>query len=328
MSKSETEKLENSNPYKGLETRMEEGCHGNKPLIFLHPSDYGATHVSPALRNYTEDELKALEQRDFETRLFLTADTYEGDSVWLRTHWTDNHIHKTVLNGVRDYFKALHSTKNFTAAKAVLSEMLTTCLEVERSNYYSFAITMASALSNMGKNVSFQIHDSLIKSENELPLAQRKLCLAMHLIFNKVKTARFLYSRKACNIYRLIHCKTVISNFGKRELLVPWFTFFLQIFLSAFVLVYLFSEVEYDEDKDNEGKMRLMNINGQNSVLAVATFVYSAVVAYPGLAETADAYRMYGKLGPIQMLDFIINSTLPLILLFFGFFVSRMTWTI
>ena len=317
MNKSCTAKLESSTPYKGLETRMEKGCHGQKPLIFLHPSDYGATHVSPALRNYTEEELKALEKRDFETRLFLTADTYEGDSVWLRTHWTDNHIHKTVFNSVRDYFKAVHSTENFTAAKAVLSEMLTTCLEVERTNYYSFAITMASALSNMGKNVSFQIHDSLITSENELPLAQRKLCLTMHLLFTKVKTARFLYSGKACNIYRLIHCKTVVSKIGKRDLLVPWFTFFLQTILTIFVILNVVLEEGWGIQVGSKG----------NFVLAFTTFVYSAVVASPGLAETADAYRMYGKLGPIQVLDFIINSVLPFILLVFGATVSTMTWT-
>lgn len=204
---------------------------------------------------------------------------------------------------------------------------------------------MASAFSEMGKNLSFQIHAGMIKSLAHLPLARRKLCLAMHLIFTKIKTANFLYFGKPSNIYRLVHCKTVVSDKGKRYLLVPFFSFFLQLLLTVFVIFAVKSDneptsrgggggdlsTEPSNEKVNCELSMTFQFSGEsdcdmrkigNFLLALITFVYSSILAWPGLTETFLAYQMYGKVGPIQMLDFVANSIIPIVLIISGFVVS------
>ena len=314
-----------SNPYEGLEHIINQDCHDQKPHIFLHPCDYGLSHVSKGLREYTAEELLALEKRDFETRLFISASTFEGNSVFLRTHWTENHMHKTILNGIRDHFKALHATRNYTAAKAALSEILTTCLEAEKSNYYSFAITLASAMSDDARNTSFQVHDAMIKSDGGSTIARKKLCILMHNLFQRIKTSEFLYSGGGSNIYRLTHCMTYGTTKGNMALvIIPCFTFMLQVVLVTFVTIY-----QLVGDNDSVLKNFLSNFQEpkstlySNLLLAFITFIYSAIVAWPGIVEISDAFKLFDqKIGPLQMLDFIVNTVLPMLLLFNGFFVS------
>ena len=307
------------NPYAGLETLTETYCHDQKPHIFLHPYDYGVSAVSPGIRDYTADELDALAKRDFETRIFITNRTFEGGSVWLRTHFTDNHIHTTMLfNVVRDYFKATHALKNFTAAKSALSEMMTTLMETDKAEYYSFAITMASALSEMGSNTSFEISDALVKNKVDIELARMKLCLMMHIVFTKAETSDFLNDGDGSNIFRLVHAQTVVSKKDKVLFLLPWFSFLLQICLTGYVILQnAMDGIAFLPGNQDDGLLFWWNIP-----LAIATLVYSTIVALPGVREINDAYKIYGRLGPIQMIDFIVNSIVPFVLLVSGFLVS------
>lgn len=311
------------NPYEKLEPLIDEYCSDQKPHIYLHPTEYGTSAVSPGLRDYTEEELDALAKRDFETRLFITATAIEGSSVWLRTRWSDNHVRNSTFNVVRDYFKAMHGTKNFTAAKSALSEALTMCMESEKSNYYSFAISLASGLSNMGRNTSFQVHDAIIKTPDEINLARRKLCLMMHIIFSKIESSDFLCSAEGSNIYRLVFCMTVVSKQDALKLLIPIFSFLLQIMLTVFVFFENFTEEHFrfktflGENEEEVATNLKINV-----VLAVVTFVYSCFVAAPGITEMKPAFKFYGGFGLLHTLDFIINTILPFVILVSGFFVS------
>jgi hypothetical protein len=306
-------KMQNSdNPYKELENLIAADCHDQKPHIFLHPDKYGDNAASPGLRDYNADELEALKKRDFETRLFLTAVAIKGQSVWLRTRFSDNHIHNSIFNVVRDYFKAVHATKNFTAAKSILSEALTMCMEMDKCNYHSFAISIASGLSNMGQNTSFQIHKAMVGDGEDIELARRKFCLIMHIIFDKIGTYEFL-NGDGSNIYRMVHCNTTTTK-ERGGLCIPYFSFLLQICLTVYVI--LENVANFKEYQPGQGLI------GRTAPLAFLTFAYSVLVAYPGVIEIKDAFRVYGRIGPIQMLDFIVNSILPFVLLVAGFFVS------
>lgn len=298
----------NDNPFAALEELIQRDCHDQKSHIFLHPFDYGSSHVSLGKRNYTEDEVHALKERDFETRIFITNKAFDGSSVWLRTHFSDNHVYHSKLNAVRDYFKATHH-KSFTAAKSALSELLTMSVDMPKSSYYSFAVTMASALSEMGKNTSFETDESFVENKDDIELARMKLCLLMHLVFSKMKKSTFLQDDDGSNIFRLIHCRTSVEKKDKHFLLLPWFSFLLQCCLTGYVI---FQNV-------NDG----ISFSPSYIPLAIITFVYSSVVAYPGITEIPKAFEVYNRrVGPIQMIDFIVNGILPHVLLISGFLVS------
>ncbi len=92
--------------------------------------------------------------------------------------------------------QATFVTKNYTASKANCTELLSSCLQAfsdpsSTSKYYSFAITMASGLSNMAQNIDFeQGMVSNVTDLEEVNLARRKFCLLMHIIFSKIATYR------------------------------------------------------------------------------------------------------------------------------------------
>ena len=321
--------------------------------MFLHPHEYGFDPVSPGGRDYSEEELLALQKRDFETRMFMSNATAMGDCVWLRTHFSDNHVHQTVFNVVRDLFKASYATKNYTAAKSSLAEMLTMCIETDKANYYTFATTMASALSEMGGNMEFEITNAILEDENDLELARMKVCLMMHIIFKKVQIYNFVAD--GSNIYRLVHCSTSVSKENQSIKVLPWFSFLLQILLTVYVFVQNvvelieFTAVESEDPgaMDNSTRtleaFRLLTAGASKSggdsddddsrgiwmniPLAVVTLIYSSMIAYPSVVQYSDAFIVYNRRNVYQVLDFIINTVLPFPLLFSGFVVSDMVDT-
>ena len=175
----------------------------------------------------------------------------------------------------------------------------------------------------MGRNTSFQLHKAIVEEEKDIDLARRKFCLVMHILFTKIGVSNFLYTGEGSNIYRLVHCSSYVSKRNKFQFLLPWFSFLLQSCLTVYVLadnVRTYNEQGgffFNTSRD-EASLSLWS----NLPLAIITLVYSAVVAWPGLLEAGDAYNVYGRIGPIQMFDFIVNTILPIILLFSGFFVS------
>ena len=140
-----------SKGYQDLEKVLKDSIRNSEHLVFLHPGDS---------RGFTDEELEARRYRDFETRLFITGTPFAGDSVFLRNFHTDNATHSSNFNYVRDYLKAFHVIKNWTCAKSVLTTLLTMCFQLDPSNYYSFAISLASGLSNNGKNTDFETSTS------------------------------------------------------------------------------------------------------------------------------------------------------------------------
>ncbi len=204
----------------------------NKPLVFLHPeSDRD---------EYDEDEVEALNLRDFQTRIFMSSLSINMNSLWLRNHHSDNFKSKSNFTYIRDYFKAAFVTKNHTAAKATLTSELTKWFDLEHHEYCTYATTLASALSNEATNTSFQIHGAMVKSSNDVRLARRTLLLLMDILFSKVYTKTFLHKEHNSNIYRLVHCDTRNTN-SYSSLYYAIFSFLLQVALTAFVVLELFN---------------------------------------------------------------------------------------
>ncbi len=311
----------NENPYEGLDKVYLRDCHEQTDFIFFHPHEYGITATSPAERKYTEKEALALEKRDFETRIFITAFVFRGRAAFIRSHFTDNHkLNCKILSIVRDYIKATHGTKNFTAAKSSLSELLTMCMECEESDYYSFALTMASGLSNMANNTSFQRHEAILDDEDDIDMLRRKLCLIMHVLFERMENSNYLNHGDGSNIYRLVFCSTAITKKNYMLKLLPFFSFLLQICLTYFVV--LENITSFPDVMNGGGLVNSIPNFTQNLILAILTFVYSALVAMPSVLETNNAFKIYGTIGGIQLMDFCVNSIVPIVLLFSGFMVS------
>ena len=178
---------------KELEEIIYKSVSDQDNCIFLHPNE---------TRLYTNKELKALENRDYQAKLFITGTQCAGDTVFLRTHHTDNLSHKSHFNYVRDYLKAAYITRNITCAKSSLTTLLTMCIEQDSSDYYTFATTLASGLSNNGGNTEFEISDLMAPSTKDVPNLRMKLCLLMDVIFNKMAVKKFLLDERVSLILK------------------------------------------------------------------------------------------------------------------------------
>ena len=118
----------------------------------------------------------------------------------MRTHHTDNHSilsSASVYNFIRDYLKATHTTKSYTSAKATLARLLTVFFDMDDSDFYNFAIIMASALSENASNISFEmgepggLNTMVAQSvdhteESEAEKLKEDLMLLMHILFAKM----------------------------------------------------------------------------------------------------------------------------------------------
>ncbi len=284
--------------YTKLEEVYAKTFHELAPLILLHPGEK---------RDYTEEEFDHLKQRDFKTRWFMRNTTVNGTSVSLRTHFTDNHKYESHLNYVRDYFKAATVTNNLTSAKTTLTELLSMFFAFKPSQYYSFAVSTASGLSNYGDNISFELGTNGLLEEGYSELAARKkLCLFMDIIFSKVAMYRFLVQSEGTNTYRLVHCGTKGSRI-KSPLVYAFFSFLLQLCLTGYVVLENITSAE--------------SLSLRNLPLAILTLVYSTMIAYPGMTDSGIARKLYGKIGLLQTVDYFVNTILTVVLLISGFFV-------
>mmetsp|Transcript_22784 Transcript_22784/g.26235 ORF Transcript_22784/g.26235 Transcript_22784/m.26235 type:complete len:674 (-) Transcript_22784:82-2103(-) len=276
--------------------------------VFLHPDER---------RDYTDEELDHLTKRDFETRLFITATPVGGDTVFLRTHHTDNAKHASHLNYIRDLIKATHSTKNWTCAKATLTTLLTMCFQLNHSDYATFATTVASGLSRGAKNTTFETNMMLVESKSDADTARVKFCLLMDIIFSKMATKKYLIDSGSCNIFRLVYCDTYHlchdRDLSKRKpsLFVACFSFTLQICLTVYIILQNINTPREDYFQD----LSMLP-------LAIFTFAYSFMVAIPSITETAEAYHiLFRKPHMLQIMDFIVNVCIPLVLAASGFLV-------
>lgn len=365
-----------SSGLKELEVILKNNVDKPEHCVFLHPGE--------TQRGYTDDELTALKHRDFETRLFITGTQCAGDCVFLRTHHTDNARHSSNFNYVRDYLKAFHVIENWTCAKSVLTTLLTMCFQLEPSDYYTFAISIGSGLSENGANMHFEAAQSshtmrndesetsvftnldevkagvdfqsklilktsatsqLIENENfvitdddfvvtdddfkdnikgleqnrrsktqimlvhrddDHSLIRTKLCFLMDVVFKRLAIKKFLVDDQQSNIYRLIHCRTKYSR-NKRPLVIAGFAFILQVSLATYVALYFLTG----------------NGTPQRNMLPLALFTaaHSAMITVANIRESIFAYRIFGRVGPLQMMDFSMSALIPVFLTIIGFFV-------
>ena len=300
--------LEKMKSLEDLEEIISRDCVESQSPLFLHPADVGK-------RNYTDDELDNFRSRDFKTRLFILNSNIGGKTVSLRTKFSDNHTYTSYLNIIRDILKAFHSTKNFTAAKTNTAELLSKNFQYSpdsqqsMSNYYSWAVTIASGLSNFAQNTSFERDISMVKDDEDEEIARLKMCLLMDLIFSKMSMFRFLVYEEGSNTFRVASCVTKCNKGVKWPLMFALFSFLMQFCLTAYVVA------ENITEGIEEWQLR-------NLPLAVLTFIYSSMLIYPSLRDKEQAYDFYGNRPSfLQRIDFFVNHTLSTVLVFSGFVV-------
>lgn len=246
-----------------------------------------------------------------------------GNTVFLRTRFSDNHpiTHMNRYNYVRDYLKAATATGSHTAAKSTLTRLLTLFIDSNESSYCTFAITLASALSNTAENTCFERGDRsgtrdlniMVNSDKDLEKVREEFCKHMHIIFSKLQKYHFMISDEGSNAYRLFHCKTATTS-GKMPLLYACFSFLLQVCLTAYVILQLIENIQ-------SGDVYTWDRVRPNIPLAILTLLYSTVLAIPEFKETPDGFKIFGKFGVLQMMDFLVNAILPSVLIVTGFVV-------
>lgn len=292
----------------------------------------GEDYAGQEKKQYTDDEMEIVNRRPLQCRLFFKNSPTEGDTVFLRTRFSDNHKHTTkIYNFVRDYLKA-YKLKNHSAAKSSLTRLLTLALEMTESDYCTFATVMGSAFSDLGSNgnLSFEWSDnanSLSTGKDDDKQVCIILCKLMHIIFSKLKIYTFMITEEGSNAYRIVHCKTAME---KKRLQLPHlyalFSFALQICLTAYVIAQIVRNFLDDQNwraEDNpEGELNYGEKSiKRNIVLAIFTVLYSSILAIPEFTETPAGFAVFGQTNILQCMDVVVNTILPSVLIVAGAFV-------
>mmetsp|Transcript_8256 Transcript_8256/g.15555 ORF Transcript_8256/g.15555 Transcript_8256/m.15555 type:complete len:594 (-) Transcript_8256:103-1884(-) len=280
---------------------------------------------------YTDEEMKKLENRGFEVRLFMASGNYWWETLILRTHFSDHHPFNTqVLDFVRDYFKASTATNSYTSAKASLTRVLNIALDLEESEYCSLAVTLASGLSNHAAYTTFEKSDvhGFVNLEQDIIVRRDDFCKLMHIIFSKVQVFKFLVQQDKHNIFRLAHCVRPTLDRKFMGIIMPGkyfsyaaFSFLLQICLTGYVIAQLIRNTRrgsYTLSTQNENIGKLI----ENLPLAIMTLLYSLIIAGPEIRSVPKAMKVFGKhLSAFKIMDVVVNGILPTLLLIPGFFV-------
>jgi len=85
-----------------LENIMNNSVKNPDDCVFPHPDEQC---------DCTMKEIDALTLRNFETKQFMIAIPYTGDTNFLRTHHTNNLKHASRFRYIWDYTKASHATR-------------------------------------------------------------------------------------------------------------------------------------------------------------------------------------------------------------------------
>jgi len=283
--------------------------------------------------DYTEEILEKLSRRPFQSRLYISSsltktvsDTNDGvyEGGFLRTRFSDRAAHQSDLSTIRDYIWALYSreearTKDAVAAKLAISHLCLGSFKMDESEYYSFASTLASALSEQATNTVFQPKEFL-KTE-DLHLVRKKFVLCMEILFQSVSLDRFLVQDNAANIYRLAYCMRSTMSYdnssqgmlvnGRRIFFAPLLSFALQVVL----LVYVILEIE-DTLEDEKFELQTKTLP-----LAALGSIYSSLLAWKRIKTSLEINKFYESVGFLWFLDYVINVILPILAIFAGFFV-------
>lgn len=166
----------------------------------------------------------------------------------------------------------------------------------------------------------------LVGRDEDPVLIRRKLCFLMDAVFKRLAIRKFLVDDGRSNIYRLIHCQTKYAQ-NKNPIIIAVFAFILQISLTLYVILQFLPlnimEMEHEDHEEGWGTWQWGTWRFHNKMLplALTTSFHSFMIAIPNFHEYMFAYRMYGRIGPIQMMDFIMSAVIPLVLTISGFIV-------
>ncbi|CAB9509884.1 expressed unknown protein [Seminavis robusta] len=302
---------------KGKRQKIEpSGRQANKSsLVFMHPEEV------KEMRPYTPEELEKVRHRPFPSRLFITNVQVAWNTVWLRTRHTDHHAHRSTFLHIRNVFKADAIANNPPGAKYALTELLNMCFGMEDSEFYSFACTVASALSSEASNTEFErglllhfpderrrdhlrkIEDDMRRThrqltgkqlarrvlEHEQELARKRIRQLLHIVFSKVKQKKMLLDDRRDNIYRLVLCMTKYNCDSSLPFLYAAVAFVFQIVTGLFVILSL---TTFDEDENAERWHESWVLFGRNIALALCTLSYGLMIAFPELRGAPEVFSV------------------------------------
>uniref|UniRef100_A0A6S8YY72 Uncharacterized protein n=1 Tax=Chaetoceros debilis TaxID=122233 RepID=A0A6S8YY72_9STRA len=290
--------------YAKLKDIMEANCKENLPIIVVDPEE--------EREEYSSEEIASLPKRDFKTRLFISALHSTDNSFWVRTHHTDSTIHalSEVFSHIEDYFEAAYARKSHITAKATVTAGLTELLQMEKDEYCAFATIMGSGLAKNGACTSFEIDNALVKSTKDMDDARKRLVILMDIIFNKIIVRRFLIDGDKVNIFRLVHCLTKGQK-NKNSFVYVIFSLLLQACMVYFVAAEVFSTDSVERDPTLA--------YGLYS-LATLGSIFGIFALLPDVINAKTIRRIYGGYGPLQMIDFIVNVVMPLVLVVIGWY--------
>ncbi|CAB9501247.1 expressed unknown protein [Seminavis robusta] len=303
-------------------------------LVLLRPEE---------MREYTDEELKQVQLRPFPSRLFITEDKMEWDTGGLRTRHTDDHAHTSSFTQLRDAFKADAITKNTTAAKYALTELLDMCMGMEESEYYSFACTLASAFSEEATNTEFEesllMHEArmnaleearqtikmtqpqLTRHEREGSLlrhqrerARNRFVQLLRIVFAKLKLKMLLVDKSKLNTYRLVLCMTKY-NCNRLPFFFAIFPFYFKTCACSYLTLSLLSLNEGEWLGTND---QWSSTVAQNYGLALGVLLYGLLVAQQEIESTQEVFQylyMYRHRSGTFLLgamDFLSSVVLPI----------------
>jgi hypothetical protein len=268
--------------------------------------------VNPCLdrEQFNKEELYALTQRDFRTRVFFSDLDINGVNAWIRTHHTDVGK-RSHIDYVREYCMAAFENDH-VAAKSTLTGSLDCIFSMDKREYYNFATIMASCLSMEAQHTSFEMTDSLMKNYASTTIARtmarRRLTLLMNIIFGKISAHRFLQANS--NIFRLVYCKTKGSR-HKGPIMFVVFSFCLQAAMGYFIISQVLTMDNAKVDP---------NLQVGLYVLATLGSLFGLFSALPDIINYKTIFTVYGnKIQPIYIIDVTVNVLIPIFLAFAGF---------
>jgi len=295
-------------------------------------------------RDYTLEELGKVRRRPFASRLYISGININWNTVWLQTHFSDCHANESPFRRIRDLVKAMIITQNHVASFNNLSDLLTQWFEMKDSKYYSLAATLASAISDYGRGVTFECradndreYSYKVLEVKKEELLKKQFTRLMHILFSKIAIERRLVKEGKDNIFRLVYCLTKYmrckdtDNYGIFKFvgkifwayLKAFMSFIIQILLTIYIILSSVQKVRGGEGMEELIQFRMIP-------LAIVTLVLSSLLSWPELKGAAATFNLYkgvrrydrnNYLHPLALMDYTANVILPIVLTIAGFFI-------
>mmetsp|Transcript_23488 Transcript_23488/g.35539 ORF Transcript_23488/g.35539 Transcript_23488/m.35539 type:complete len:635 (+) Transcript_23488:145-2049(+) len=273
-------------------------------------------------RDYTLEEVEKVRRRPFASRLYLSRIVVDWNSVWLRTHFTECHEMESSTRRFRDLAKCAIFQNNSMAAYSIVADLMILLFSLEKTQYYSLATTLASALSNYGEGITFQSkidekdQKYLVRNRHEQG-PREKLTALVNILFRKISIEAHVVKNDQANIYRIAYCmiQSLPKNTPNRNKLLcgVYLKTGVSIVSQMALTTYIFLQV----------KFVAVTINLEMLPLAVVTLVLSCLLVLPEFRAVGETSRLYqrSRWHPLALIDYISNLWLPLILSVAGFLI-------